>query len=310
MFCCLGIETLILLVTCLLILYKFMTRKHDYFDKKNIPHVKPFLWLNNFPGQFLGTESIFSGLKRFDKTFENEKVYGLFDFVGPSIVLRDAEVIKQVTVKDSDHFLNHRSMLTEIDDPMFGNSVFMMRGEKWKDMRSTLTPAFTGNKMRVMFTLIRECCDEAVKYLKNELKSSPNGVVLDLKDYITRFTNDVIASCAFGISVNSLVDRNNEFYTMGKIINNFDFWLGIKFLLLTNFRPITRALGMTFFSKKHVNYFKNIVLDTMKYREEHNIVRPDMINMLMEAKKAENKKRDWSDNEIVAQCFGFFYGRI
>ena len=57
----------------------------------------------------------------------------------------------------------------------------------------------------------------------------------------------------------------------------------------------------------------SLVLDAIKYRQENNIVRPDMINMLMEAKgmiKSDNPKpvaREWSDVDIVGQCFLFFF---
>uniref|UniRef100_T1GSI1 Cytochrome P450 n=1 Tax=Megaselia scalaris TaxID=36166 RepID=T1GSI1_MEGSC len=51
-----------------------------------------------------------------------------------------------------------------------------------------------------------------------------------------------------------------------------------------------------------LDYFKRLVLDAMDYRKKNNIHRPDMINMLMEAKEANS----WSDVEIVAQCFVFF----
>ena len=56
----------------------------------------------------------------------------------------------------------------------------------------------------------------------------------------------------------------------------------------------------------------HLVLDTMKYRQENNIIRPDMINILMEAKgmvKSDKPKaitREWSDVDIVGQCFIFF----
>lgn len=51
----------------------------------------------------------------------------------------------------------------------------------------------------------------------------------------------------------------------------------------------------------------------MKYRKEHNIIRPDMIQMLMEASgmvESEHPKshdRDWDEIEIAAQCFVFFF---
>lgn len=73
-------------------------------------------------------------------------------------------------------------------------------------------------------------------------------------------------------------------------------------------------LKISLFDRKSTNYFVRLVLDAMKYRQENNIIRPDMINMLMEARgllNADKPKsgavRDWSDRDIVAQCFVFFF---
>lgn len=55
----------------------------------------------------------------------------------------------------------------------------------------------------------------------------------------------------------------------------------------------------------------DLVIKTMKYRKAHNILRPDMINMLMEARysEASNKssKYQWDDTEMAAQCLLFFF---
>lgn len=72
-------------------------------------------------------------------------------------------------------------------------------------------------------------------------------------------------------------------------------------------------MDIQLFDKKQTDYFMHLVLDAMKYRKENNIVRPDMINMLMEAKgmiKSDALKtihREWSDVDIVGQCFLFFF---
>ena len=42
-----------------------------------------------------------------------------------------------------------------------------------------------------------------------------------MKDLFTRYTNDVIATSAFGIRCDSLKNPKNEFYEMGKDITNF-----------------------------------------------------------------------------------------
>jgi cytochrome P450 family 9 len=42
-----------------------------------------------------------------------------------------------------------------------------------------------------------------------------------MKDVFTRYTNDVIATSAFGISCDSLNNPGNAFYEMGKDVTNF-----------------------------------------------------------------------------------------
>ena len=41
-------------------------------------------------------------------------------------------------------------------------------------------------------------------------------LVLELKDFYTRYTNDVIATAAFGVGVDSFKQPKNEFYMMGQ----------------------------------------------------------------------------------------------
>lgn len=41
-------------------------------------------------------------------------------------------------------------------------------------------------------------------------------LVLEMKDFYTRYTNDVIATAAFGIGVDSLKQPTNEFYMTGQ----------------------------------------------------------------------------------------------
>jgi len=48
-----------------------------------------------------------------------------------------------------------------------------------------------------------------------------NLLAVEMKDLFTRYTNDVIATSAFGIGCDSLKNPKNEFYEMGKDITNF-----------------------------------------------------------------------------------------
>jgi cytochrome P450 family 9 len=59
--------------------------------------------------------------------------------------------------------------------------------------------------------------------------SEGNILAVEMKDLFTRYTNDVIATSAFGISCDSLSNPGNEFYMMGKNLTNFR---GIRAILI------------------------------------------------------------------------------
>jgi len=47
-----------------------------------------------------------------------------------------------------------------------------------------------------------------------------NILAVEMKDLFTRFTNDVIATSAFGIKCDSLSNPKNEFYEKGRDLTN------------------------------------------------------------------------------------------
>lgn len=65
--------------------------------------------------------------------------------------------------------------------------------------------------MRSMFVLMAEAAQSFVSFYTNE-----GTLELEMRDIFTRYGNDVIASIAFGLKVDSLRDKNNQFYLMGK----------------------------------------------------------------------------------------------
>lgn len=55
----------------------------------------------------------------------------MYDLTSPIYMLRDPDMIKKLAIKDDNAG----------GDSLFGNSLFAMRGQKWRDMRATLSPA-------------------------------------------------------------------------------------------------------------------------------------------------------------------------
>ncbi|KOX71585.1 Cytochrome P450 9e2 [Melipona quadrifasciata] len=237
--------------------------------------------------------------------YPNVRYVGVMDFATPTVILRDPKLISEMFVKNFKHFPNHRSFVSEEMDPIFGRNVFSLKDDRWRQMRNTLSPLFSGNKMRFMFELVSKCSNNFVDYL---YEHSEFHSAVELKDIFTRYGNDVIATAAFGIDVNSLKDPDNEFYKRGVDVSSFGGTFRLmKFLLFRLSARLTRATGLTFLSRAAARFFRNVISETVTTREKRGIVRPDMIHLLMQAKDSEEPGSSrMTVDDIVAQAFIFF----
>lgn len=150
------------------------------------------------------------------------------------IIVKDPELIRQVTVQNFDHYTDHvDTFFKEDSDPIIGRSLFALKGKRWHDMRTKLTPSFTGSKMRGMFMLMNDCGLQLVSYLRKLTDESPNNQVeLDFRKITSKFTNDMIATTAFGVKIDSFANPDNEFYKTGSIITKLPVFKFIVMALL------------------------------------------------------------------------------
>lgn len=231
------------------------------------------------------------------------KYVGAFNFKQPFVVIRDLELIKSIAIKNFDAFHDHLFFGTENQDPLFGTNLFALRGEKWRDLRILLSPAFTANKMRIMYQLISECAVNFSEYLVNVPSDKR---VMEMKDICSRYANDVIASCAFGINVDSMKDRENDFYCFGKKASNFSLIPLIKMLMYQHVPMVMRLLNLKLIDDRTNAFFVNLVADAIRTRDEKNITRPDMIQLLMDSRSKREPGKELTILNMTSQAFIFF----
>nr|CAI5852944.1 unnamed protein product [Callosobruchus analis] len=243
----------------------------------------------------------------------------------PTLLIRDLDLLKQVCVKDFDQFVDHRSFVPDDCDPLWSKNLFALKGQRWKEMRPILSPSFTSSKMRAMFLLMSDCAKRFVKFFDAK---SEEIIELEMKDCFTRYCNDVIATCAFGVECDSLNQPNNTFYTMGKRTTDLSSLLIMLKFIGYSFVPwLFQLLKIPLFDKEVKDFFYHLVDETIKAREEKGIVRPDMIHLLLEARKGKIKPEDEttidagfstvqestdikeiSNQDIASQAMVFFFG--
>jgi cytochrome P450 family 9 len=74
---------------------------------------------------------------------EGHKYGGVHHLMKPFLVIRDPEVIKMVTVKDFEHFLDRQVAIGEDAEPLFGKMLFNLRGEQLAACTVLLLPLDT-----------------------------------------------------------------------------------------------------------------------------------------------------------------------
>lgn len=199
-------------------------------------------------------------------------------------------------------------------------------------MRATLSPAFTGSKMRQMFEFVNEVGRQTADAMMTEVNTGKKES-FNVKTFATKFTVDVIASCAFGIEIDSFKNPGNDFHRIANIITNFaSFKMGLRIVGIMAFPKIMDLFNVSLLDQECSNFFQQAITETMKTRKHEGIIRHDMINLLLQAQngqlahnKSEEKKnvdgfatvqesdvgkfkvtRAWEDDELAAQCFIFF----
>ena len=211
----------------------------------------------------------------------------MFEGRNPMFFVKDPALTKQIAVKDFEYFLDHRKLVSDETDPLFGKGLFLLQGQKWKDMRSTLSPAFTGSKMRLMFDLVTECGRNSTKTLKEQIKKTGN-IDYEMRDLFSKFTVDMIATCAFGLQVNSFKDPENDFQKITALATAFTKPLAaIKITLFQIAPKLMEFLNIRIMDKKVCDFFQATIVETMRIREQKGIIRHDMINLLIQARKGQ-----------------------
>lgn len=317
------------------LLYHLLTRNNGYFHDKPIPSLAVWPLFGSTAPLLLKRYSFTDYIKNIYDKFAGAKVFGLFDTTTPFFVLRDPELIKQIGVKDFDHFVDHRPTFGDAGDAdnphgLFGKSLFAMNGQRWREMRAILSPAFTGSKMRQMFGLMTECAENTVSYYENQVKGG-GSLEVEVKDMLTRLGMDVIASCAFGMKIDSIKDRDNEFVRQGQQMMQFGrLSVIIKMIAMRIFPKLMPKWGVDIIDREQAVYFTRIIQDTVRTRESQGIVRHDMVDLLLQARKGilehQHEKevhegfatvqesevgkaqvsKTMTETEMIAQCLIFF----
>lgn len=276
---------LIILVT---LLYYYINSKYSYWSSRNVRG--PF---SIFPfGNLLSRVRVQPQVIELEYMKKYGKVYGSYSGLLPVLSIIDAEDIKQVLIKDFQHFADRRVLNTY--NTVFNRNLFQVEGEDWKRIRSIVSPAFTSGKLKGMYGIMNIAIEKLMSYMEERTK---RGGLVNTKKVISGFTIDIIASTGFATETNANDDRAKESPFVKNGLNLFNFNpLKIASILALP-RPILDFLGFTVpFPEDSINFFINLTRQIVLERKKNNVKRNDLIQLMIDtyALEFDGDKDDYS----------------
>ncbi|ETN63768.1 cytochrome P450 [Anopheles darlingi] len=319
----------------LYLVYRWSIATYDYFEKRGIPYIKPVPFFGQVLAFFTQEKHAVDVASEGYKMFPDTRISGVFTLRTPAYLVHDPLLYKQMAIRDFDHFTDHVSQLSYETDPLLARSLFFVNGARWRHNRAGLSPAFTASKMRNMFVLISKSAGDAMERLVAYSNGEP--FAMELRDLYSRLGNDAMTSISFGVEVDSLTDRDNEFFHKGKRLAQIDGWPGVKLLMTTLLPGLYRLLKLGILYKDVNEFYLEAVSTNIRHRLQNLLKRPDFIHLLLQAREDElcceqhedaslesagfsmatthavdgdGERLEWQDIDITAAAASFFFGGI
>ncbi|XP_029925845.1 cytochrome P450 3A27-like [Myripristis murdjan] len=295
--------TLLVLVLTLLLLYGIWP--YSFFKKLGIPGPRPM--------PFVGTMHNMS--KGFNFDLECHKkygdVWGVFDGRTPMLVVSDPEMIKAVLVKECySVFTNRRDNMDDLAGP-FADGITAAKDERWKRIRSTISPCFTSGRLKQVFSFVEQYANRLVGSLEQRNLSES----VDVKTFLAPYSLDVVTSASFSVDTDSINHPDDPIVVHIKRVLKFKLW-PIFFLLIFPFASkLFKLLGISMMDMTSVNFFYGVL---KKFKDQHQAEdssHGDFLQVMVEneipeteIKNGEEPSKGLTYNEILAQAFLFIFG--
>eukprot|EP00088_Acartia_fossae_P013203 TRINITY_DN1687_c0_g1_i12.p1 TRINITY_DN1687_c0_g1~~TRINITY_DN1687_c0_g1_i12.p1 ORF type:complete len:486 (-),score=141.78 TRINITY_DN1687_c0_g1_i12:488-1945(-) len=285
------------IVVILAFIVFFLTRHYGKLENCGFPVIKPFLFFGSGPFNYHETNLVQIDMERSEKY---GKIFGAYILSSPWVFVADPEIIKQMTIKDFEHFPAHQF---QFQNQKY-RSLDSTSGAEWKELRKGMSPAFTSGKLKSMIKLIDGALDNMINYLQKEVKKNP---VIDMRPVLQSFTMDSIGLCAMAVNLNCFDDPNNPIFKAAR-----DAFGEFRATDAMSNLQLNMELGMVGLEKyfdfvtpgvmKLWEYSKQIQTSREKSGERHG----DFVDQLADLKEAITKTGIITEDQLTAQIMIFF----
>lgn len=199
--------------------YAYAKYRLSYWSRRGVKSLPTHLLFGNFKECITLKKPPAEVMREIYNGADPDDLYiGFYIFHKPMLLLRDHDLIKQVMIKDFDVFPNRRFGSGIEKDSVGLDSILSIKQPRWRYLRNKLTPILTGQKLKNMIPLMAECGKSMLNFIEKLSTDEAGQSKWEVKDIGGRYSTDVMASLAFGISINSFDEKETAFLKNGETL--------------------------------------------------------------------------------------------
>ncbi|XP_068633173.1 cytochrome P450 9e2-like [Battus philenor] len=280
-------------ITLVFAVYYYATYTYRFFEDKGISYIKPTIFVGSV-WKRVSKQMSFHEYQLYVYNYFKGKPYGgIFEGRRPTLYIFDPELIKAVTIRDFEHFVDRLSL--ESNEPRYLKRFLLnLTGTEWKMVRSAITPSFSSARLKNMLPLIQQSSDQMVKFLHQY-----DNCDVEMKDLIGHFTLEVIGSCAFGIKTDALTDENAHFVKLAEQFGYLSTTRKIILLVFVMIMPkMMKYFNLSFLNPEAAAELVKILKITKAERRKAESKQGDFLQLIIEA---ANKEKEIAEktNEVI-----------